>query len=109
MSRNINIPFNHWSISKVEEGVKKATTRRKRYGFPGDRFLVNGRWFVLTDLKRVTLQDVKTKYWEVEGCDSETHFEKVWSQIHPSLGFVPGFKVWLHFFEPEEEDDDDKK
>lgn len=94
----INIPFNLWSRQKLEDGVKSATTRRKRYGLPGDQFIVNDRAYELTAVKRVTLETVKNECWKVEGCNNADHFKKIWVEIHRRMGFIPHMRVWIHFF-----------
>ena len=95
----IEIPFNEWSRERLRRGVKRATARRKRYGDPGDMFRAVGRWWILTEVRRVTLREVRDRWWKAEGCDSPEEFEKVWRSIHPRRGFVPNQKVWIHFFE----------
>lgn len=98
MARVVSIPFMQFFEPLIESGKKTATTRRKRYGFPGDRFVVNGVFYEITDVKRVTLQSVKNECWDIEGCNNPAHFKKVWEQLHRRLGFVPSLKVWLHRF-----------
>ena len=98
MARVVNIAFMQYFEPLMESGKKTATTRRKRYGQPGDIFIVNNVHYELTSVKRVTLQSVKKECWEIEGCDTPAHFEKIWDQLHKRLGFVPSMKVWLHIF-----------
>jgi hypothetical protein len=98
MARVINIPFMQYFEPLMESGNKTATTRRKRYGQPGDQFIVNNIRYEIISVKRVTLQTVKNECWKMEGCNNPKHFEKIWIDLHHRLKFVPHMKVWLHTF-----------
>lgn len=37
----IEIPMNEWSVTRLESGIKTATTRTERYGSPGDLFTID--------------------------------------------------------------------
>ena len=96
----VEIPFNEWSRKRLQAGVKCATTRRFPYGKPGDRFQAVGRWWVLTDVRRIRLEEVAERYYKEEGAESPEEFIEVWKSIHPRAGWTPKRWVWIHFFQP---------
>lgn len=95
----VEIKFNEWSRERLRQGKKKATSRRRRYGHPGDYFYVEGRKYRLVRVERVRLEEVAEKYYEIEGAESPEEFRKIWVGIHPRAGWRPEQKVWLHVFE----------
>jgi len=97
---NIKLPFNEWSIERLEKNMKTATTRRKRYGKPGDHFIAAGKKWMLTEVRRIRLGEVAEKYYRQEGAESPEEFIEVWKKIHPRAGWTPEKRVWIHFFEP---------
>jgi len=98
----IKIPFNKWSRDRIQQGIKTATTRNKKYGEIGDRFMVDGSEFVLTVVSRVTLGTVAEISYDVEGAKSKAEFIRIWNKIHPRKRYVPYQKVWYHRFTQKE-------
>jgi hypothetical protein len=94
----VEIPFNVWSIGKLKEGVKTATTRTTKYGEPGDTFQAIGNNYEITDVKKVKLGEVKKNWWNIEGAKNKQEFENVWIGIHPKSGWTPDKLVYIHFF-----------
>ena len=68
LNRRIRIPFRLSFAAALFSGVKTATSRTKRYGIPGDTFIVSGRKFVLTSVRLKKLRQVAHELWEEEGC-----------------------------------------
>ena len=95
----IEIPFNKWSKDRLKANMKTATSRNKKYGDPGDTFTVEGLKYCLTQITKVSLSSIRDCCYDVEGCRSPEHFEKVWIDIHPRKGWVDEQKVWFHRFE----------
>lgn len=99
---NLNIPFNEWSVCRMEHGTKTATSRYKRYGNPGDVFEVDfankPRRFVITSVKQMTLGEVSENHYIEEGAISKEEFIHNWMQLYPSTGFVPEQVVFFHRF-----------
>lgn len=104
---HIDIPFNEWSTERHEHGYKRATTRRDRYGDPGDRFTDDdaGMVFELTHVLRVPLGVVAEQFYEIEGAGSTEEFVDTWEDIHYRRGYEPEWPVWLHLYRMVDRDD----
>ena len=94
----IDIPFLAMWEDAMVAGVKTCTTRSKRYGKPGDRFVAFGRTFELVDVQKKCLGDVADGLWQQEGCHSPQEFRAVWSKIHPRRQYQYWDMRWVHFF-----------
>jgi hypothetical protein len=99
VSSKINIPFNAWSKERIKNGIKTMTSRYKRYGRPGDYYVVDDEKYILVEQYQIKLELVKLMYWQNEGAESPEEFEKIWKEIHPRRGFRPDDWVWAHEFE----------
>jgi len=85
----MKIPFNSWSKERIEKGVKKCTSRHKKY---------------LND-KRVTYISpklpwwfIRTYLWEPEGANSPEELQEVIEKIYKRK--VPDDEVfYVHFGE----------
>ena len=93
----IKIPFKPYFEQPMLEGVKQYTSRSKRMGNPGDRFLAFGKEFALLSVEDVDLYTVSL-LWKEEGCRSREHFIEVWNEIHPRVGYSDMQRVYLHHF-----------
>lgn len=98
MSGMIYIPFNEWSKERIKAGVKTATSRYKKYGEAGDRFVVDGEIFELVEVVKMKLGIVAELHYEEEGAKSPEEFKKIWIDIHPKRGFRADDMVWFHRF-----------
>jgi len=94
----VNIPFLPEFELLMLTGKKSATSRTKRYGWPGDYFEAFGRQFILTDVHLISLSSVAYMHYLEEGFNSDFEFTKVWERLHPRKGYVPGQKVYFHKF-----------
>lgn len=99
---NIIIKFNEWSRKNILLGKKLATTRTKHHGKVGDRFKVADKWFELISVERMTLGEVTSKYYAIEGAESPEEFKEIWIGIHPRARWNPDKSVLVHFFKPVE-------
>ena len=99
----ISIPFNDWSKERIKAGQKCATSRYKRYGKPGDTFMVDGETYELTHVVKRRLGIVAYYYFEEEGAKNPQEFIQIWEEIHPKRGFIPDDIVWYHAFRKVEE------
>ena len=83
----------------IQNGVKVATARTRKYGEPGS--LVNSPCGVLRILsvRKERLEDIANLYWKEEGAESPEDFQQAWNQLHPGRGWTPDLKVWFHLFE----------
>ncbi len=95
----IKIPFNNWSIERLRDGRKTATSRTKKYGVPGDMFITtDGTIFELEAIVKKTLHDVAYYFFKEEGAKDPHEFMDVWNELHPKKGFVHNQKVYFHTF-----------
>ena len=95
----ITIPFNAWSIERLNAGRKCATSRNKVYGRVGDVFKPdNGKSYKIEYIISLALGVVRDYLYLIEGANSPEEFEEVWTSIHPKKGFDKEQLVWVHFF-----------
>jgi hypothetical protein len=96
----ITIPFNEWSLERIRNQTKKATSRYKKYGNVGDTFHTGGysEDFELELVIKVPLWFVAEDLYRSEGADSSIEFQNIWKKIHPKKGFRPFDEVWYHHF-----------
>ena len=102
----IVIPFQEYFKTAMITGRKTATTRTKRYGYPGDWFPAFGKNFVLTHVYPTFLDIVVDHFYFEEGFDSKNEFIDCWDRLHPSVKFAdkPRRLVYLHRFIQKEAD-----
>lgn len=98
MSELFRVPMNDWSVERLEQGRKTATTRTERYGEPGDRFEAAEQTYELTHVVEVPLAVVAEYFYSEEGAESPDEFVEVWNDIHYRRGFEAEWPVWLHLF-----------
>ena len=94
----IKIPFNNWSIKRLRNSRKTATSRNKKYGTYGDTFIVDGMKFKLISITYITLLDVAYNHFKEEGAKNPQEFIDVWNELHPKTKFVENQKVYFHTF-----------
>jgi hypothetical protein len=99
LSSKVYIPFRDDMVRAIENGMKCCTSRNKRYGDPGDHFMLRGKTYHLTSIQHYTLDHVAHGLFREEGTNSSAEFIALWEEIHPLKGFDPNQKVWTHFFE----------
>lgn len=92
----VKIPFNDWSRSKLQFGLKCCTSRTKIYGELGDTFEVNNSTYRIEYIMRLPLIFVRDYLYREEGANSPEEFEEVWNSIHPSG--IKDQSVYVHFF-----------
>ena len=94
----IKIPFNDWSEKRIDNNTKNATSRYKKYGELGDKFVYNGYWYELELVIKVPLWFVSEDLYRSEGAKSSDEFIRIWKDIHYRKGFRPFDMVWYHHF-----------
>ena len=96
----INIPFQEEFKSAMLSGRKTATTRPKRYGYPGDCFPAFGKIFVLISIYPTFLDIVADHSYFEEGFDTTNDFIGYWERLHPRVKFAdkPRRLVYFHRF-----------
>jgi hypothetical protein len=100
MPKEVLIPFQPEFKESMLAGKKTATSRPKRYGYPGDWFPAFGKTFVLTAVQRTYLDIVVRLHYKEEGFDSPHAFVQYWNRLHPVITFSqrPSRVVYLHYF-----------
>jgi hypothetical protein len=100
MPNKIDIPFLPEFKESMLSGKKKATTRTKPYGQPGDWFPVFGKTFVLIWIYKTMLEIVAYHFYFEEGFDSRQEFIDCWDRLHPRIKYCdrPERTVYLHRF-----------
>jgi hypothetical protein len=93
----IILPFRPDMRTLILQGRKTATSRFRRHGHPSDHFYVDGRRFVITEVRLKTLGWVASTFYKEEGFDSPDGFWQVWREIHPKRS-DPEALVWVHIF-----------
>lgn len=93
----IDLQFTPEMESAILGGRKCCTSRRERYGNPGDRFIVGDMIYQIVDVLRVDLGEVAEAYFRLEGFDSVQEFRDFWNRRYK----VPDNAwemVYVHFF-----------
>jgi hypothetical protein len=94
----IKIPFNDWSEERLKLMVKNATSRTKKYGEPGDTFIVDGTEYMLELVIQLPLWFIAQELFRAEGAMNTIEFIDIWKSIHPLKGYVSTQVVWYHHF-----------
>ena len=94
----VEIPFLPEFEKAMQTGKKTATTRTKRYGYPGDWFEAFGKAFVLTEVYLVRLGTVARSCYQEEGFNSDLEFIVCWERLHLRKLFCIDQKVYFHKF-----------
>jgi len=83
-TKQIEIPFNNWSIRALKHKGKCQTSRTKVYGKKGDWFKVDGIVYEITNSPKYSREPlwliIQDEYKE-EGADSPEELEKVFREI----------------------------
>lgn len=106
---NVEIPFRDDMIYAVSLGWKCCTSRTKRYGCPGDLFLLHRKEIDMKFLCEIMgvvqlpLGFVAYRLYQLEGFGDEEDFINVWNELHPKKKYNPDQLVWVHFFDKVEQ------
>ncbi len=66
----IHMPFNEWSLERLLNGKKIATSRNKKYGKLGDVFIIRKKIFRITGVERLKLTIVAKFHYKEEGAET---------------------------------------
>ena len=91
------MPFRAAFESAITTGVKTATSRTKRYGWPGDVLDTPFGQVLLTEVYQAQLAWIALQLWREEGCESPKQFEEVWRSLHRGRWDLAKV-VWVHRF-----------
>jgi hypothetical protein len=100
MPNKIDLPFQPEWESAMLSGKKTATTRTRRYGYPGNQFEAFGGVFILTEVYPSFLDVIVTAHYIEEGFNSPLEFIEFWDKMHPHIIYLqrPGRAVYFHRF-----------
>lgn len=98
MPKQIEIPFNNWSIKALRHKGKCQTSRTKKYGEKGDWFKVDSIIYEITKppIREPLWLIIQNEYKE-EGADSPEELERIFRQILRK-GFDKRRWLWVHNF-----------
>jgi hypothetical protein len=95
----IEIPFNAWSLVRLQKGIKNSTWRSKAYGGQSDIFHAAGKTYQLIYvIGNIPACDVISSLWRLEGADGPEELETILRGIkrghyNPlALGFLHIFR-----------------
>lgn len=80
------------------EGKKTQQRRHGVYGYPGERFNLDGVEFEITDLQQGKLGDMKDDDALAEGYDSMEAYQERIMMMHKGRPWNPGAELWVHKF-----------
>jgi hypothetical protein len=100
MLNKIDLPFQSEWESAMLSGKKTATTRTRRYGYPGNQFKAFGRVFTLTEVYPIFLSVAISLHYLEEGFNSPQEFIDLWNRLHRGVPYRkrPDRKVFFHRF-----------
>ncbi len=85
-------------VAAALEGTKTQQRRNGVYGYPGERFELEGVTFEITDLRRETLGDMSEEDGVAEGLGTLERYKAMILRMHPGMGWNAKMPVWLHVF-----------
>ncbi|MDH5493326.1 MAG: ASCH domain-containing protein [Myxococcales bacterium] len=85
-------------VQAVLEGRKTHQRRNGVYGYPGERFELDGITFEITALERQRLGDLSEDDAIAEGMPNLDAYKGLIQRMHPNMPWNPNMKVWLHAF-----------
>jgi len=85
-------------IASAIKGDKTQQRRNGIYGYPGERFKLDGIDFEITIVSRQTLGDITEADAKAEGFNSLTEYQQLILRMHPGMQWQPDARVWLHQF-----------
>lgn len=85
-------------IALAISGDKTQQRRNGIYGYPGERFKLDGTDFEITDVSRQRLGDMTESDAKAEGFASLNEYQQLILRMHPGMQWQPDARVWLHQF-----------
>lgn len=85
----------------VEAALAGRKTQQRRngvYGYPGEKFVLEGKQFEVTGLFRETLGEMTDATAQAEGYPSLDMYKDLILRMHKGMDWDPDSKVWVHEF-----------
>lgn len=89
----------HARLVKAALGGMKTQQRRNGvYGYPGEKFSLEGVTFEITDLRRETLGEMTDESARAEGYPGLEMYKDLILRMHRGMDWKGDAKVWVHEF-----------
>lgn len=85
-------------IALAINGEKTQQRRNGIYGYPGERFTLDGIAFEITGVSRQALGDMTEADAKAEGFSGLSDYQQLILRMHPGMQWQPDALVWLHQF-----------
>ena len=87
------------SLEATLAGRKTQQRRNGVYGYPGEKFELEGQSFVIKDLRREKMSDMTEADAQAEGYPNLTMYLDLIKRMHQGMDLDGDSKVWVHEFE----------
>ena len=85
-------------VAAVLADRKTQQRRNGVYGYPGEKFELEGNAFVIKDLRRETMGDMTEADAQAEGYPNLEVYNELIKRMHPGMILDGTAKVWVHEF-----------
>lgn len=85
-------------VAAVLAGTKTQQRRNGVYAYPGETFELEGKGFVVTDLKQERLGDMTDAHAQAEGFPDLATYKDIILKMHGAMTWEPDAPVWVHTF-----------
>lgn len=89
-------------VDAVLAGKKTQQRRNGVYGYPGERFELEGKAFEVTRLFRETLGEMDDAAAQAEGYPNLAAYKDLILRMHKGMEWDGSSKVWVHEFKSAE-------
>ena len=86
-------------IARAISGDKTQQRRNGIYGYPGERFMLDGIYFEITAVSRQALGSMTDADAKAEGFANLIDYQQLILRMHPGMQWQPDALVWLHQFQ----------
>jgi N4-acetylcytidine amidohydrolase len=86
------------SVEQALAGIKTQQRRDGVYGYPGENFELKGAKFIITDLVRQPLGDMREEDAISEGYENLEAYKAVILSMHHGMTWDESHLVWVHHF-----------
>lgn len=85
-------------VAAALNGTKTQQRRAGVYGYPGEEFVLEGRAFVITDLRHEVLSSMTDSHAQSEGYPNLEFYRELILRMHPGMAWDDNQYVWVHEF-----------
>jgi hypothetical protein len=80
-------------------GQKTQQRRNGVYGYPGEKFELDGTSFLVTALEQKSLGDMTEEDAKSEGFPNLSAYKDIIIRMHPGMEWDPKALVWVHHYQ----------